>query len=256
MNWYRHPDTVDRLAAEYVMGSMTPAVKRRFESVMHQQTDVAMAVQSWADATLPLLMTLPEQTPSPALWAHIEQRTQVMGVMGPKDQALPWWQRWLAPIPAGAMAFGVMLGLTLPLAVNVSRTPPMQPPTPPTTVASDLQLPASYVGVLATASGKPGLIVSSLRRGTKVDIKILSPVEVPAGSELFLWRIDKAGVMTPLGSVPAAKDKFAHLTLKEPAEAAFFPAVELAVSVETKGVTPVAPAGAFVYRGLCGKLWK
>lgn len=258
MNWYRHPDTVDRLAAEYVMGSMTPAVKRRFESVMHQQTDVAMAVQSWSEATLPLLMRLPEQTPSPALWAHIEKRTQVQAQAVSNQQAAPWWQRWFAPIPAGAMAFGVMLGLALPLAVNVSRTPqpaPSVPSTPPT-VVSKLQLPASYVGVLATASGKPGLIVSSLRRGTTVDLKVLSPVDVPAGSELFLWRIDKAGVVTPLGAIPAAQDKFAHLTLKEPAEAAFFPAVELAVSIEAKGTTPLAPTGAFVYRGLCGKLWK
>jgi len=247
MNWYRHPDTVDRLAAEYVMGSMTPAVKRRFESVMHQQTNVAMAVQSWADATLPLLMTLPEQTPSPAVWAKIEQRTQVVA---PKEQAAPWWRRWLSPIPAGALAFGVMLGLALPLAVNVSRSPV------PVVATNDLQLPASYVGVLATASGKPGLIVSSLRRGTTVDLKVLSPVEVPAGSELFLWRIDKAGAATPLGPMPAAQDKFASLILKEPAEAAFFPAVELAVSIEVAGATPVTPAGAFVYRGLCGKLWK
>lgn len=34
------------------------------------------------------------------------------------------------------------------------------------------------------------------------------------------------------------------------------PAVELAVSIETAGETPAQPTAPFVYRGLCGKLWK
>jgi len=44
--------------------------------------------------------------------------------------------------------------------------------------------------------------------------------------------------------------------LAEPAEKVFFTAVELAVSLEPIGAKPTTPTGAFVYRGLCGKLWK
>jgi anti-sigma-K factor RskA len=256
MNWYRHPDTVDRLASEYVMGSMLPRVKRRFEQVMLQRSEVALAVEDWSERTLPLLMSLPELTPSPGMWAEVERRTQgasaaaqvaAKGASNAPDKA-PWWQRWLGTVPASALAFGLVLGLALPVAVNMHRGQPAD--------ADEMQLPQSYVGVLATAEGKPGLIVSSLRKGTMVDFKELSPVAVAAGHTLFLWRIDKAGVASPLGAVPAPQAKFAHLRLSEPAEKVFFPAVELAVSIEPSGSLPAQPSGAYVYRGLCGKLWK
>jgi anti-sigma-K factor RskA len=260
MNWYRHPETVDRLAAQYVMGRFSPPAQRRFEQVMRQRTEVAQAVEAWSDRALPLLMSLPELSPPPDLWAKIEQRTQgrasaasaAAQARAPSPSsssnaqtAAPWWRRWLAPVPAGAWAFGLVLGISLPLAMNVYQAQ-----------QQEMQLPQSYVGVLATAAGKPGLIVSSLRRGTRVDLKELSPVAVPAGQTLYLWRIDKLGAVTPLGAIPTPQAKFAHLTLSEPAETAFFPAVELAVSLETVGSQPAQPSGAFVYRGLCGKLWK
>jgi anti-sigma-K factor RskA len=247
MNWYRHPETVDRLAAEYVMGHMTPPVKRRFERVMAQRTDVALAVDHWAELTLPMLMRLPEQTPSPALWDAIEQRThlQPTHTASAKTLPTPWWRRWLAPIPAGALAMGLTLGAALPLVIQLYQAQ-----------QADMQLPESYVGVLATQQGKPGLIVSSLRHGKVVDFKVVTPVSVPAGHVLYLWRIDKAGVAAPLGAVPATGGKILHVPLQEPAEKAFFAAVELAVSIEQAGVVPATPTQPYVYRGLCGKVWK
>jgi anti-sigma-K factor RskA len=110
------------------------------------------------------------------------------------------------------------------------------------------------VGVLATAQGQPGLIVSSLRKGRTVDIKQVAPVDVPSGQTLYLWRIDKAGAVAAVGPLPTGK--FTHLALDEPAEKVFFPAVELAVSLEPSGARPAAPSLPYVYRGLCGKLWR
>jgi hypothetical protein len=36
----------------------------------------------------------------------------------------------------------------------------------------------------------------------------------------------------------------------------FGTATELALSIESANSTPLQPSGAFVYRGLCGKLWR
>ena len=55
--------------------------------------------------------------------------------------------------------------------------------------------------------------------------------------------------------MPALTANFLSVELGRPAEDAFARAVELAVSVEPAGSLPVAPGSAFVYRGLCGKLW-
>lgn len=251
MNWYHHPRTIEALAASYVMGGMGVRARRRFEQVMAQRPDVADAASYWADRALPVALSLAPQAMADRSW---ERLSASVGMAAPAPaQAKPsWWQRWFTPMPAGALAMsmvlGLALGVSLPLAWQASHAP----------AEGDMQLPESYVGVLGTADGKPGLIVSSLRRGMVIDLKVVTPVDVPAGHHLQLWRIDKTGAATTLGALPALVpgQKILHMTLPEPAEQAFFPAVELAVSIEADGTVPSVPSGPYVYRGLCGKIWR
>ena len=239
VHWHQNPETVDRIAVEYAMGSLAAPARRRLEGLMRQRPDMAQAVWIWhrrlggvlaAQAPLPL---------RPSSWDRLERR--LFAPVPPRGFVkAPWWSRWMSPIPAGALAMGLLLGAVLGPLWEVSRGGP--------------QLPESYVGVLADASGKPGLVVSSLRRGFTVDLKQLSAVEVPAGKVLFLWTIDKAARVRPVAPLPVGK--FVSADLPQPAEDIFFHAVELAVSLEPAGVLPQQPTGPFVYRGLCGKLWK
>ena len=246
MNWYHHPQAVDQLASSYVLGTLQGRARQRFETVMYQRPEVATAVDAWTQRLVPLLTGLPPLTPSDGLWDTIALRADILEARA-KTATVPWWKRWLAPIPAGALAMGLVLGSVAPALWHIQN-------------ASQTELPESYVGVLATAEGKPGLIVSSLREGRVVDIKQVKAVAVPVGAGLFLWRIDSEGHAAPLGTFgpmrPVGKNKWAKMALSEPAEKVFFPAVELAVSVEPLGSTPAVPGGAFVYRGLCGKLWR
>ena len=246
MNWHQHPSAVDQLAASYVLGTLQGRARRRFEAVMRNQPALADAVALWTQRLGPMLTTLPPMEPSAALWDSIAQRSGMTTVgeaaSEVKSASAPWWRRWLGPIPAGALAMGLVLGSVLP-ALWQAQVENQR----------GSQLPESYVGVLATAKGKPGLIVSSLRRGKVVEIKQLAPIDLPAGSGLHLWRIDKDGNTASLGPIPSGK--WVRIALSEPAEKVFFPAVELAVSIEPLGSHPLAPSQAYVYRGLCGKLW-
>ncbi|MBC5781440.1 anti-sigma factor [Ramlibacter sp. USB13] len=240
MNWYRNPSAIEQLAAAYVAGTLRGRARRRFEAAMQTTPALVDEVNDWTRRLAPLHRALPEQAPSDALWTRIEKATTRRDAPAPKPS---WWRRLLAPAPAGALAVGLLVGSLVPVLWQAQ-------------VGSrrDMELPDSYVGVLATAQGQPGLIVSSLRQGRKVDIKQLTPVPVPAGRTLYLWRIDKAGAVAPVGPLP--QGKFTHVTLDAPAEQVFFPAVELAVSIEAAGARPAAPSSPFVYRGLCGKLWR
>jgi len=240
MNWYQHPSAIEQLAAAYVAGTLQGRARRRFESVMQGQPALVSAVNDWTRRLGPLHQALPEQAPSAALWTRIAQSTTHRTAPA---AAPSWWRRLLAPAPVGALALGLVMGTLVPIVWQAQES-----------YRRDMELPDSYVGVLATAQGQPGLIVSSLRRGKTVDLKQLAQVDVPAGQTLFLWRIDKAGAVAPVGALP--NGKFTHVTLGEPAEQVFFPAVELAVSVEPAGAQPAAPSAPFVYRGLCGKLWR
>lgn len=236
--WHQHPETVDRLAAEYALGTLAAPARRRMETLMTQRRDIAQAVGPWHERLGGVLAAQPPLPVDPGAWHRLE--TRLFGEPRKATQTTAWWSRWLSPIPAGTLALGLLLGSVLGPLWEASR--------------STTQLPESYVGVLANADGQPGLIVSSLRKGLTVDLKQLSPVEVPEGKTLYLWTIDKGGQVHAVAAIPGGA--FVSAPLSQPAEEAFFPAVELAVSIETAGAAPPQPTGPFVYRGLCGKLWK
>ena len=240
MNWYHNASAVDQLASAYVLGTLRGRARSRFEAVMRRQPHLLDAVEAWTQRLGPLYKALPVQTPSAALWGRIAQATGTAPVVVKSQR---WWQRLLAPVPAGALAMGLVVGATVPALWQAEMAR-----------QADTELPSSYVGVLGTAQGQPGLVISSLRHGKVVDIKQVTPVPLPPGKVLYLWRIDKAGAMAGLGPLP--NGRWAHMALSEPAEKTFFTAVELAVSLESAGTQPKTPSQPFVYRGLCGKLWQ
>ena len=263
MKLERHPELLDRLAAEYALGTMHGGARRRFEAQMRQQAAIAQAVARWDARLSPMAAQLPEMAPGDAMWSRIEQRAfggaDVAGVAAPAARAATraapraapsgarsWWQRIFAPLPAGALAFGLMLGVAVPMGFELLQAE-----------RYEAQLPESYVGVLAIADGRQGLIVSSLRRGKALDLKVIRAVPIPAGSVAVLWTIDAQGVPQAVGPLPALPaGSFVSVPLPQVADELFARAVELGVSVEVAGSLPAQPSMPFVYRGLCGKLWK
>lgn len=271
MNWYHSPRTLQALAAAYALGTLAGPARRRFETVLRQQPAAAQAVAQWNRRFAPLAQRLPPAQASAELWQRIEKQAfeQAPGIAAapapaarsartnprPATQSIPrataakpTWMRWLdallAPAPAAALAMGMMLGLALPLLMSTLRPP----------AAQETELPESYVGVLATSTGKTGLIVSSLRRGKVLDVKRVGAVEVPPGKTLFLWTLDAQGQAAAIGRLPSGA--FVRVPLAQEAETLFSRAVELAVSIEDATATPAQPTEAWVYRGLCGKLWR
>ena len=247
MNWHQSPELLDRLAAEYALGTLAGGARRRFETMMQMHPQVARAVAQWDTRLVPLGAQLPVMAAGDALWSRIEQRAfgGARSSVKTSPKTMPWWQRLFAPVPAGALAFGLMLGIGAPTVWQVLQAD-----------GFETQLPQSYVGVLSTADGKQGLIVSSLRRGKTVDLKAVQAVPAPESSSLFLWTLDAQGLAQPVGALPVlAGGSMVSLRLERSAEEVFSRAVELAVSVEISGARPAQPTFPYVYRGQCGKLW-
>jgi anti-sigma-K factor RskA len=232
----------DRLASEYVLGTLHGRARARFEKLLRDAPVLQVRVAFWERALTPLALSL-SCAPSARVWNAIAARV----APNPPSRASGWLERWfgvrtLAPLAAG-LFLGVaatLLGPTLldPNAAGLSET----------------QLPESYVGVLAGVDGRAGLIVSSRRHGTVMDLKQVQPVTVRAGHTLFLWVIEADGKTRPIGPVP--QGKFVQVPLAQTSEQLFAKAVELAVSIEAETAVPLLPSGPYVYRGLCGKLWR
>jgi anti-sigma-K factor RskA len=238
---YRRPELRDRLAAEYVLGTLHGRARARLQQLLRDDLLLQARVAFWEQKLMPMASPLWAAAPSAKLWRAIAAR------VAPREARRPWWARWFEARTLGPLAAGVMLGLTLTL-IGPALHEPAVSDTP------DSQLPQSYVGVLATADGRTGVIVSSLRHGKVMDVKQVQPVPVPSGHTLYLWAIEANGTMRPIGAVPPGK--FVQVALAQTSETLFASATELALSIETVTAAPLLPSTPFIYRGLCGKLWR
>jgi anti-sigma-K factor RskA len=241
---YRRPERCDRLAAEYVLGTLHGRARARMQQLLRDDLLLQARVAFWEHKLLPMAAPLWAAAPSANVWRAIVAR------VAPREARRPWWAHWFDARTLGALAAGLMLGFTLTLMGPQLR----EPAVPDGPAITDSQLPQSYVGVLATPDGRTGVIVSSLRHGQVMDVKQVQPVAVPSAKTLYLWAIDANGTTRPIGPVP--QGKFVQVPLAQPSETLFASATELALSIEAETAAPLLPSGSYVYRGLCGKLWR
>ena len=232
----------DPLASEYVLGSLHGHARARFAALLRDDAELQSRVAFWERSLMPMASVL-SAAPSAQVWDAIAARVAPR----PRTPQRGWIERWFGLRSFASLAAGLFVGVAATLFA------PRLLDTTPADVA-ETQLPESYVGVLAGANGRAGLIVSSRRHGKVLDLKQVQPVSVDAGRTLYLWVIEANGSTQAIGPVP--QGAFVQLPLAQSSEQLFAKATELAVSIEAAGTAPAVPGGSFVYRGLCGKLWR
>ncbi|HEX3141010.1 MAG TPA: anti-sigma factor [Rhizobacter sp.] len=232
---YLLPERLDRLAREYALGTLSGGARRRFERVLAQAPAAGRAVAAWQERFTVLSAGLPPMAPRDAVWSGLEQR-----LFSPSPRKVSGWWRWLGGALAGVMLCSVVLRLQPGL---IGLEPQAE------------ALPASYVGLLTDADGKPTVLASSRRHGRQLTLKLLQPLNVPADRVAQLWALPSDGSPAfPLGVVPAGGPS--TLTLSDSSEALFFKVSRLAVSLETAAAQPGdKPTQPFILSGHCVKLW-
>jgi anti-sigma-K factor RskA len=236
---YDDPKLLDRLAGEYVFGSLSSRARRRFERLRRQLPAADKAARDWETRLMPLSGSVPSERPPTRVWNAIDERT---GGGERRASTRPW--RWLRPV--WGFAFGVLATLGV-----VRLFPEIMP------IEAIVQqrgtLPQSYVGLLTDAQNNAVLLVSSTRYGRVLSVKRLRPVEVPSGRLAVLWALPRDGAPFVVGVVPPAEK--ATLALADTSEKLFFNVAQLAVSFETSVPAPGATPSPFVLTGHCVKLW-
>src|SRR6516165_12509804 len=72
---YDDPELRERLAAEYVLGTLPSRSRRRFERLIAEDPALATVVAHWADRLAPLDTATPTEQPPPRVWHAVEART-------------------------------------------------------------------------------------------------------------------------------------------------------------------------------------
>jgi anti-sigma-K factor RskA len=244
---YDRPELLDRLAAEYALGTLRGRARRRFERLLRELPAARSAVQAWQERLAALATSVPATAPPQRVWDAIEARVQPPAAR--KAARSGWWR------PALGFAFGALATLGL---VQLA---------PQTLVSLDRlaqkeqALPQSYVGLLTDASNVPHLLVSSTRHGTRVSVKSLRPWQVPAGKVAQVWALprDRDGrelPPLPLGIArPASPPGSTTFEMAATSEQLLANVPRLAVSFEDAPAAPGQTPSAFVFSGFCVKLW-
>ncbi|UNP87383.1 hypothetical protein MNZ22_10970 [Aeromonas encheleia] len=174
---YRDPALRERLAGEYVLGTLSPRVQARLTSLMARDPDWWQWVEQWQRHLDPLLRGGDSAPPLPRqLWRRIEQGISP----SPRPRRL-WW-----PL---AMAASLLLGLWLQ---------PLLPWQSPTVIE-----PVRYLAMMASAQEEAPFVLVAYqgKRPGQSSIRLqqnqASPLALPA--DAMLWMRDKGSkALVPL----------------------------------------------------------
>lgn len=268
-----HPELIEHLASHYVLGTLSPRARRRFESLLPRRADLRAAVQRW-NTRLNLVgaaaapWTADTNTPAPArearsrrMWQVIAAQTQtpLMPVhvpVAPRARANSGGSdgtRWFKPSAWAGLFGGAFAGAACAVLVMMAR-PDWVTSTDRVAMRIDERLPQSYVGLLTDDQGQGRALLSSLRHGKTATVKMLgTPLPaLPAGERYVLWALPTDARPFAVATVPDKGSATAQLS--DTSEKLFGKVSKLVVTIETSA-TADAPGARVALKGNCAKLW-
>jgi anti-sigma-K factor RskA len=220
---YSHPTLVDRLAADFVNGTLRGPARRRLENLLPAHPALRRAVADWQERLMPLTLSITPRRPPAAVWQR-----QLHGQAAPSPS---WWQR------IAVWRYASALGLSAVLALSVLLVRPV-----------DSQAP--FVVVLNAVPGAPAgptpasFVASISADGRAMVTQPLVAVSLQADKALELWAVPADGPPRSLGLISEKDASVVHR------ERLLKGTVALAVSLEPPGGSPTgSPTGAVLYMG-------
>ena len=202
-------DLLDRLAAEYVLGTLRGRARRRFER-WFVSPQMVQLVKAWEKRLAGLEPPLESVAPPPTVWSGIETRLELR-----KRQRTPA-MRWLA-VAAAAALFAVVGYFALRQQVPV-------------------EAPALVSTGRAFLQKDPETIywrVEVLGDYQELSLHVQVVHELPAGKSHELWALPEGGAPVSLGLMPHTGDQ--HRVLTAAQRDALSRSRQVAVSLETAG---------------------
>ena len=210
----------DRLAAEYVLGTLTGGARRRFDALLPAHPALREAVAGWESRLLPMALKAEAVTPDARVWNALEAR---LGWTAPaakpaSSMRLRLWQAFATFATVAAVVLGTS-----------THNPPGEAP---------------MIVVLHATKGTETLVAGLSPDRRQLSIQPLQKVALTSDQSLELWALKKDGPPASLGVI--ASDKLTALSRKTlPRDTK-----GLAVSLEPLGGSPTgAPTGAILFGG-------
>jgi anti-sigma-K factor RskA len=224
-------DDIDALAAEYVLGTLSPAERTAVSARRQRERDLDAAIEAWEARLAPLTEAMPSVEPSPGLLAGIEATI----ANGTGDTVIDLqhrvarWRRLAIVASAAAACLVVAFGVR-----EFTRSPQ----------------PVSYVGVFQKDDQSPAFLLTVDLETRVLSIRVVA-ADRPADKTYQLWIASEqsGGVPQSLGLIedPTQVTR-AALTSYDPA---IVQRATFGVSLEPLGGSPTGrPTGPALHSKL------
>ena len=217
----------DRLAAEYVTGTLRGQARRRFEGYMHDDAALRRTVAEWRDRIGAMAELVPAAAPRAQVWRAIETR------LGLGARA-PAWQFWRH----GSLGYWRTLGVASSMVAALLLV----------AVVQERSAPAvSDIATLTDEQARTALLVLADRERKLLTVRLVATRPLSQEQTLQLWAVPQQGKPRSLGVLGGGRE----LSLPLTREALGADVALLAVSLEPKGGSPdpSGPTGPILYKG-------
>lgn len=222
---YQTPTLRRALAADYAIGLMPAAARRRFEQLLLDDAALRVELAQWQESLASLTEALPERPVPERVWQGIIARIEPQVLHVPQKR--PFWNG----LRITAAVCSLVIAVTLGVIYNRDS--------------------ARYSATLLTADAQPALKVEA--HEDYLNVEPLTLAAVDPGRSLELWAIPADGKPISLGVIPA--DGKGRVALSEAQKALIGKPIALAVTLEPKGGSPSGkPTGPVLYQGALAAL--
>jgi anti-sigma-K factor RskA len=227
----------DKLAAEYVLGTMSARARRRFELYLRGNPQLRRAVAQWEIRLAPLNDALPAIEPPARVWQAIQARIRIgQTVRSGFWESLSFWR--VSSFASALLALALIVLFAAP-----------KPETPVDTgrmvvIMNDVATRKPAM----TASWEPGQGGSRTLR-----IRVIGHAEMAPGTAWELWMLPD-GDQNPVSLGLITTHETQVVKIPQALAARLDAALGLAMSVEPAGGSPTGrPTGPVLYAGECIK---
>ena len=227
----------DKLAAEYVLGTMSARARRRFAIHLRGNPQLRRAVSEWETRLSALTNALPAIEPPARVWQGIKTRLQIG-----RPAAAGFWES-LSFWRVSSFASGL---LALALIIMVATPKPETPADAGRMVVVMNDLATKRPAM--TASWEPG------QRGSRtLRIRVIGHAEMAPDTAWELWMLP-GGDQKPVSLGLITTHETQVVKIPQALAAKLDSAHGLAMSVEPAGGSPTGlPTGPVLYAGECLK---
>lgn len=227
----------DKLAAEYVLGTMSARARRRFAIHLRGNPQLRRAVAQWEARLAPLTDALPAIKPPARVWQAIRARLQIGGLARPGFwESLSFWR--VSSFASGLLALALIVLVALPTPEKPMDTGRM------VVVMNDLATRKPAM----TASWEPG------QRGDRtLRLRVIGHAEMAPNTAWELWMLP-GGDQKPVSLGLITTHETQVVKIPRALAASIDAAQGLAMSVEPAGGSSTGlPTGPVLYAGDCVK---